>query len=115
MRYRWFSLTGASLVLGWSLQAQAVSDQQYDSIRALGELNGVALHCKFINETRRMKRALVLALTKRKQLGDAFDSFTNDSFLAFIQENAECPEEAKFAVEVDKAIIALDAAFAKQQ
>lgn len=95
----------------WTIPANAISDAQYSSIKAMGELNGVALQCKFLHETRRMKKAMVATLPKRRQLGDAFDKSTNDSFLSFIEANATCPDEAEFARQVDTAIQVLDAAF----
>lgn len=99
----------------WTTTANAISDAQYNSIKAMGELNGVALQCKYLHETRRMKKAIVATLPKRRQLGQAFDDSTNDSFLAFIKSNSTCPDEDEFARQVDTAIQALDAAFSSAQ
>jgi len=95
------------------VQAQGYSDEQLESIRQLGSLNGVALNCRFVEETRRMKKALVMALPKRRQLGELFDTETNDSFLEFIEQRRECPLEAALSQQVDQAIIDLDKAFAR--
>lgn len=111
MSLKFLSLPASIIALVWTLQAQAITDEQYNSIKGLGELNGVALHCKFITETRRLKLALVTALPKRRQLGEAFESITSDSFLAFIQADSTCPEETVFTLQVDEAIDRLDAAF----
>ncbi|MCW8906782.1 MAG: hypothetical protein OQL28_06005 [Sedimenticola sp.] len=95
------------------VQAQGYSDEQLESIRQLGRLNGVALNCRYVDETRRMKKALVLALPKRRQLGELFDTETNDAFLKFIEQRRECPLEAELNQQVDQAIMDLDKAFAR--
>jgi len=92
----------------------AVNDDQLQAIRALGELNGVALHCKALSETRRIKQALVLNLPKRRQLGELFDYETNKSYMAFIERNASCPSAAELSQRVDEALKVLEAAFATQ-
>ena len=105
------SLVTLVVLLVCSMQVRAISDEQYQVIRKMGELNGVALHCRFFDETRRMKAALISSLPKRRQLGQAFDEFTNESFLALIQQQAVCPAAGDFSKQVDEAIIILDAAF----
>ncbi|MCP4277679.1 MAG: hypothetical protein GY779_15135 [Gammaproteobacteria bacterium] len=94
-------------------QAVAATDEQLNSIKRMGELNGVALHCEFLGETRRMKQALVTAMPKRRQLGQSFDDVTNTSFLSFIQAKSECPGEQQFIQEVTAAIAGLNQAFSK--
>lgn len=95
-------------------QAQGMDDAQFAIIKKLGELNGVALNCQYLNETQRMKKALVLALPKRRQFGEAFDVETNAAFLRFIENKSECPAEAAFSKQVDAAILELDAVFTQQ-
>ncbi len=94
-------------------QAGSITENQFSSIKLLGQLNGVALHCKYLGETRKMKQALVSALPKRRQLGKAFDDITNESFLAFIQNKSACPEKEQFTTDVDTAIQRLNAAFSE--
>ena len=89
----------------------SVSDSQYESIKALGMLNGVALHCRYLEETQRMKQALVSTLPKRRELGMAFDQITNDAFLGFIERNETCPEASGFRESVDQAIQSLNQSF----
>jgi hypothetical protein len=95
-------------------QAEGMDDKQFNAIQQLGELNGVALNCRFLSETQRMKKALVLALPKRRQYGEAFDQETNTAFLKFIETKASCPVEAAFSKQVDAAILVLDSVFAEQ-
>lgn len=92
----------------------SVSDSQYESIKALGMLNGVALNCRYLEETQRMKQALVDTLPKRRELGMAFDQITNDAFLAFIERNDPCPEASDFAASVGEAIQSLERSFSNK-
>ena len=94
-----------------ALPAAAVTEAQLDTIKSLGSLNGVALQCRFLDETNRMKEVLVKTLPKRRELGLAFDEQTNDSFLKFISEGQSCPDRLEFSHNVDAAIKALEEAF----
>jgi hypothetical protein len=98
----------------WQTMGFAVSDSQLTSIKKLGELNGIALHCKAFAETQRMKKALVLNLPKRRQLGELFDQETNRSFLDFINNRAACPSLGAFTQQVDAAISDLKMVFSKE-
>ena len=99
------------LVLLLPLRAAAISDQQFRSIQALGELNGVALQCGFIKQTRRMKKALVETLPKRRALGQSFEDVTNQSYLRFIENGNSCPDAVEFSGRVGAAIDNLKQAF----
>jgi len=96
-----------------AFQAGAATEEQLNSIKRMGQLNGVALHCKFLREARRMKLVLVAALPKRRQLGQTFDDSTNKSFLTFIQNRSVCPGQQQFTQEVDTAVANLNQAFTK--
>lgn len=91
--------------------SQVLTEAQYGAIQKLGQLNGIALNCGFLSETQRMKKSLVMALPKVRQFGEAFDIETNKAFLKFIEERSVCPSEAQLNVDVDTAIIELDAVF----
>lgn len=110
MKKRFMILVVPALLLSAG-GASAISDAQYRAIQDLGALNGVALHCKYLDQTRKMKRALILALPKRRVLGQAFEFATNDAFLEFIENEDECPESADFTARVDRQIETLQAAF----
>jgi len=96
-----------------AFQAMAATENQLNSIKHIGQLNGVALHCKFLTEARRMKLVLVARLPKRRQLGQIFDDSTNESFLAFIQNRSVCPDQQQFILKVDAAVADLNQAFSK--
>jgi hypothetical protein len=91
--------------------AHAISDAQYGSIEALGELNGIALQCGYIEQTQRMKRILVATLPKRRALGLAFDDATNKSFLRFMEQKTSCMSEQELSGRVDEAITRLKTEF----
>lgn len=111
MKQRSYLFPFSLLALVWSVQTQAVTDEQYRSIRALGLLNGVALPCHYLDQTRRMKKALVTALPKRRVLGETFDQITNEAFLKFVEEKGACPLPDEFGRQVDEAIDSLQQAF----
>lgn len=94
---------------------QGVSDEQFQRIRELGSLNGVALQCRYLGETRRMKEALIKTLPRRRELGMAFDQITNESFLGFMERNNTCPNETAFSDSVDRAISSLAEAFPREK
>ena len=96
-----------------ALQVGAATKEQLNSIKHIGQLNGVALQCKFLHEARRMKLSLVAALPKRRQLGQIFDDSTNEAFLVFIKNRSVCPEQQQFTLEVDAAVADLNKAFAQ--
>lgn len=89
----------------------AVSETQFNAIRDLGSLNGIALQCGYLDDTQRMKEALVSTLPKRRELGLMFDETTNESFLSFIEQGLDCPDSEAFGHQVETAIEALKAAF----
>ncbi|MES9868499.1 MAG: hypothetical protein ABW090_18155 [Sedimenticola sp.] len=96
-----------------SSQALAVTDQQFDTIKRLGQLNATALNCQQVEEVRRIKRALVYNLPKRRQLGEEFERITHDSFLALMKEQPECPAPDVLGSRIDDAIEQLEQAFKK--
>ena len=96
------------------LPVNAVADPRYGAVEALGALNGIALHCRYLDEVSRMKAAVVDNAPKERSFGLAFDGATNEAFLAFIQQGATCPGEAKFSSRVDAAISDLQRAFGNE-
>ncbi|MET0068475.1 MAG: hypothetical protein ABW096_00445 [Candidatus Thiodiazotropha sp.] len=85
-------------------EAGAQNSGQLAAISDLGRLNGIALHCKALVETQRMKRVLVATLPKRRQLGELFDYETNRSFMAFIEKDEACPSPQSLTLQVDEAL-----------
>ena len=110
---RWGLFVFLSLLFVQS-QGFAADDEQMSAIKRLGQLNGVALQCKALPETQRMKRLLVLNLPKRRQLGELFDLESNASFMRFIEDKAVCPSPETLRKQVDEAIAVLEKVFAKK-
>lgn len=97
-------ITSTLFLILFSTHASAISDAQFESVRALGMLNGVALNCGYIDETRRMKRSLVATVPKLRVIGQAFDDSTNDAFLEMVNNRTNCPSERTLSEQVDHSI-----------
>jgi hypothetical protein len=110
-----FSFSISVLCLGVLLaqSVRAETEDQHAAITMLGELNGVALQCRYFDQTQRIKHTLVANLPKRRELGLLFEDATNKSFLAFMQRDETCPGSADFVGQIDSAVGRLEAAFAK--
>ena len=101
------------LILFGLVRAEAANNDQLAAIRALGSLNGVALHCDRLDQTQRIKRVLVVTLPKRRQLGELFDYQTNKAFMAFIENSGACPSAESFNEQVDAALEKLKTVYQK--
>ncbi len=105
----------AGAILAFALSVPAIGadqDPRYLAVQQLGALNGVALQCKYLDQVRRMKAAVVAHAPKERSFGLAFDEATNDAFLAFIKDNASCPTHDALERQVGHQIDAVAAAFA---
>ena len=102
------------LFSGVAARVHAVSDNQREAIDQLGQLNGIALQCKYHDEAKRIKQSLIVSLPKKRGLGDLFEEATERSFMAFIKEARRCPEKPDFVVQVDNAIGGLRSAFSHE-
>lgn len=101
-----------SLLSAAAVPALADQDARYAAVEALGEINGVALNCRYVDQVRRMKSAVVDNVPKERSFGLAFDEATNRAFLAFIREARECPGPAEMERRVDQGIDQLRSTFA---
>lgn len=90
-----------------------IAADPYEALKALGQLNGIALHCNYLGEVQRMKAAVVASAPKERSYGLAFDQATNDGFLAFIRQGSSCPGQMDFSGRVDAAINELEKSFGK--
>lgn len=100
-----------ALLLALAATAGGAADARYTAVQALGELNGVALQCRYIDQVRRMKAAVVAYAPKERSFGLAFDEATNDAFLAFARRGDACPAADGFTRQVGHRIDALRDAF----
>ena len=85
-------------------QLLAGNDAQLQAIEAMGQLNGVALQCRYIDQVRKIKMALVESLPKQRMLGEWFEQSTSTSFMLFMEKDMVCPVAQSFHQEVDEAI-----------
>ncbi len=104
----------APLFLLLAQTAAADVTAQYEAVAALGELNGVALQCKYLDQVRRMKAAVVANAPKERSFGLAFDEATNKSFLAFAREQRSCPGTGGFEDRVGERIESMRQVFAAE-
>jgi hypothetical protein len=103
-----------TLVLSGYASTAAAEDARYLSIKSLGEVNGVALKCKYLDQVQRIKQSIIATVPKERVYGLAFDHSSNDAFLAFIESREPCPGPAGFNRQVDERIEEMKAAFATQ-
>jgi hypothetical protein len=97
-------------------QTHAQSDDpRYRAIGELGTLNGIALQCRYIDQVRRLKSAVVAYAPKERSFGLAFDEATNDAFLRFMREKDVCPAKESFTRLVGHRIDDLKSAFSEAQ
>lgn len=92
----------------------ASTHTEYRLVRQLGELNGVALHCHYFDQTTRMKRAMVESLPKVKALGDLFDQASHEGYLTLTRSGGGCPPVNRFTRQVGLTIAGMQAQFAGQ-
>lgn len=104
----------ASCLLSLALQTPAqTTDPRYRAISELGTLNGIALQCRYVDQVRRLKSAVVAYAPKERSFGLAFDEATNDSFLRFMREKDVCPGKTSFSRLVGHRIDDVKSAFSQ--
>jgi hypothetical protein len=114
IRHRWIGGVAVLVCLGGTAAAARDIDVQRAAIARLGELNGVALHCGYLDQVRRMKEAIVRNAPQERVFGADFDSATNRAFLDFIEDGRSCPGSSGFATKVGARIEALEHSFAEK-
>ena len=97
--------------LGYQSSVIASNDSKLDAIADIGELNGIALQCRYVEQMQRIKRALVVNLPKKRELGSWFEEKTNNSFMDFMAKGSSCPEQAIFETQVGIAIERIEMEF----
>ena len=106
-------LTAVTLAAAIPTALAGDSEQRHQAVSDLGRLNGVALHCKYLDQVRVMKAAVVENAPKQRSYGQAFDAGTNEAFLEHIQSANPCPGHAGFTEQVNTAISKLQQVFAE--
>jgi len=99
--------------LAWLPSAQSSTEVELAAISRMGELNGIALQCSYVDQMQRIKQALVLNLPKRRELGEYFEKTTNSAFMRFMENQSTCPDALTFVDDVGSAISELESTFKK--
>jgi hypothetical protein len=92
-----------ALLLAPEPAAAGQDKARLDAIARMGELNGIALQCRYLDQMRRIKQALIRYLPKKRELGEWFERTTQDSFMNFMKNNRECPGLIEYERDLDKA------------
>ena len=100
-----------ALLLLWGFQAQAATEEQTQSLEKMGKLNGIALSCRYFDQVKTIKKALVQALPKRRELGRTFEAVTDRVYREFMASKAACPTPEAFAADLELAIRQLNQHF----
>lgn len=95
----------------WQAPVRAATQPELDAISAMGELNGIALQCRYIERVQRIKLSLVMHLPKQRELGEWFEHTTNNSFIDFMRKGSACPTRAQFDEQLDVAIKQIETTF----
>ncbi|WP_456379310.1 hypothetical protein [Thiolapillus sp.] len=103
-----------ALLLLWGFQAQATTDAQTQSLEQMGKLNGIALGCRYFDQVKTIKKALVQALPKRRELGRIFETVTDQTYREFVASKTACPSAEAFAADLETAIQNLNQNFSPE-
>ncbi len=99
-----YLLLSAALLTVAPMSVLAETEEQLQAVKEMGALYGVALPCKYLQQTRRIKSGMVETLPKKRYLGQVFEQATNESFLEFTKAGTTCPGEEEMAEKVNAAI-----------
>ncbi len=103
------------LSLLWATaQATVFTDEQNQTIEQMGKLNGTALSCRYFDQVKHIKKALVEALPKRRELGRQFEAVTDKTYRELMANKTACPTADEFASNVDAGIQQLNKAFSNK-
>ncbi len=97
-------------LLIYSMSATA-SDKQLDAVANMGELNGIALHCRYLDEVKQIKSILIRTLPQQRKYGEVFERTTNDSFMQVMKEKTKCPTQEFLKQQISLGQIKLESVF----
>lgn len=102
-------------LLSIALPAAAVSsaDMGMEEVSALGHLNGQALACSHTGAVARIKAHMIKLAPKTRRYGEAFETATNDGYLAQAKKDkSTCPAMSELSEQVEGAAKRLQEALA---
>ena len=95
--------------------ADVTPEQATALLKELGGLNGRALACEDKAAAARSKSLMLAHAPKAQLYGDAFQSATQEAFLAQTRDQAPCPQAREFAAMLDALALRLNAALPSSQ
>lgn len=97
-----------------AIAAEGSAAEGEAAVEALGRLNGIALQCRHFGEAKRIKQAMIAWAPKTVGYGTAFETATNDGFMAAAGSDAPCPPIEAMSLRVDQAVEALRSQFLRE-
>jgi len=91
----------------------AEHDARLQAIARMGQLNGIALQCRYLDQMRRIKQVLIKNLPKERALGEWFEKTTQDAFMDFMQNDRACPGLIEFENDLDRASRQIEEVFSR--
>lgn len=106
-RHAALHLYASALLVGLALTLMAPkvfadSTQVGDSMKRMGQLNGVALACGQMALSQRIKDVLLTDAPKSRLMGEQFEEATNAAFLAQGAAGQVCPEARTLAEQINQ-------------
>jgi hypothetical protein len=112
-KHRLSLLALTALLLAPTVSALAEATLGMPEISTLGQLNGVALACKQMALSNRLREILINSAPKERAIGERFEQASNDAFLAQGNSHMNCPDLKTQVSKIDSAEAALKKVFAK--
>lgn len=91
----------------------AAADPGLDAVKALGQLNGEALACQQMALVDRVRTRIVNEAPKTREIGEAFETATNERFLAMGNDTASCADGRSLAERIETTTQTMRAAYAE--
>lgn len=93
--------------------AEDAVDREEAALRRLGQLNGLALHCKDLDRVRAIKQAVIRGVPKVRDYGEEFEEATNAAYLDAVNRRLPCPAQAQMENDVNAAVAHMTQVFAE--
>ena len=108
-----FALLLCLLSIALPAAAASSADMGMEEVRVLGRLNGQALACSHAVAVARIKAQMIKLAPKTRRYGEAFETATNDGYLAQVKKDkSTCPAMPALLEQVEDTAKRLQAALA---
>ena len=93
--------------------AEPAADIGLAEVGVMGRLNGQALACSHMEAVSKIKALIIKFAPKSRRYGEAFETATNDEYLAQARKDkTACPDATAFSEQLDEAAKRLQTVFA---